>query len=205
MSSTNRVDNQLHSIERLLQEIAKAKDPTLSAAAKEIVQALMEFHGAAIERMLELVHENAGPENGIIDTLGRDPVVRNVLLLYGLHPEGIEVRVRQALEKARPSLKAYGGSVNLIGVDEGGAVTVRLEGSGHGCGSSSENLRRTVEEAIYEGAPDVTAVIVLGSLGETLHAPAFVPLAELVDRRNGANGSGTNPVEEALPASRTTV
>jgi Fe-S cluster biogenesis protein NfuA/nitrite reductase/ring-hydroxylating ferredoxin subunit len=98
--------------------------------------------------------------------------------------------VAQALEKTRPYLKSHGGNVNLVGVDDLGAVTLRLEGNCHGCPSSSATLKLAVEEAIYEAAPDVTAIIVQGSIEEKSPAIAFVPLSQL-----GGNGheSKTEP------------
>lgn len=187
MPGSSEVQGQLKSIEALIHKIDQAKDPALAATAKELVQLLMEFHGAGIERILEIVHQSPGDGDSIIDALGHDEAVRSLLLLYGLHPDSLEARVIQGLEKSRPYLKSHGGNVNLIGVDETGAVTLRLEGNCDGCPSSSATLKLAVEEAIYEAAPDVTAIIVEGSIQGAAHpttpasAPgiAFVPLSQL--------------------------
>src|SRR5271163_1979773 len=125
-----------------------------------------QLHGAGLERMLEIVHQTATSGQAIIEALGRDDLVRSLLLLYGLHPESLESRVTQALEKTRPYLKSHGGNVTMVGVDDSGAVTLRLEGNCHGCPSSSATLKLAVEEAIYEAAPDVSAIIVQGSVQE---------------------------------------
>src|SRR5271155_3372094 len=190
MPASSDVQNQLKSIEALIHRIEQATDPALSANAKELVQLLMQLHGAGLERMLEIVHQTATSGQAIIEALGRDDLVRSLLLLYGLHPDGLETRVTQALEKTRPYLKSHGGNVSLIGVDDEGAVTLRLEGNCHGCPSSSATLKLAVEEAIYEAAPDVTAIIVQGSIEEKSPAIAFVPLSQL-----GGNGhpSKTEP------------
>ena len=179
MPAPSNAQNQLQSIEALLQRVEKANDPAMSAMAKDLVQRLMEFHGAGIERMLEIIHKDAAGQDNVINVLGQDPLVRSLLVLYGLHPDGLEARVQQALEKARPYLKSHGGNVNLIGVDDAGAVSLRLEGSCHGCASSSATLKLAVEEAIYEAAPDVTAIIVEGEVEERSHSVAFVPLSAL--------------------------
>ncbi len=185
MPAPSNAQNQLQAIEALLQRIEKANDPAMSAMAKDLVQRLMQFHGAGIERMLEIIHKDAAGQDNVIDALGQDPLVRSLLLLYGLHPDGLEARVQQALEKTRPYLKSHGGNVSLIGVDDAGAVTLRLEGSCHGCASSSATLKLAVEEAIYEAAPDVTAIHVEGAVEESSRSIAFVPLTQL-----GSNGSG---------------
>jgi Fe-S cluster biogenesis protein NfuA/nitrite reductase/ring-hydroxylating ferredoxin subunit len=185
MPAQSNAQNQLQAIEALLQRIEKANDPAMSAMAKDLVQRLMQFHGESIERMLEIIHQCAPGQSAVIDALGQDPLVRSLLLLYGLHPDGLEARVQQALEKTRPYLKSHGGNVTLIGVDDAGAVTLRLEGSCHGCASSSATLKLAVEEAIYEAAPDITAIHVEGAMEEPSRSIAFVPLSQL-----GGNSSG---------------
>lgn len=196
MPAPSNAQNQLQSIEALLQRIEKANDPAISAMAKDLVQRLMEFHGAGIERMLEIIHKDGTGQDNVIDALGQDPLVRSLLLLYGLHPDGLETRVQQALQKTRPYLKSHGGNVSLMGVDDAGAVTLRLEGSCHGCASSSATLKLAVEEAIYEAAPDVTAIIVEGEVEERSHSVAFVPLSAL-----GGNGyEPTSKLNEAAPS-----
>jgi Fe-S cluster biogenesis protein NfuA/nitrite reductase/ring-hydroxylating ferredoxin subunit len=187
---TKEVQSQLKSIEALVHQIENVPDPALKATAKDLVQSLMELHGAGIERMLEIVHQSSASGPSTIEALGSDELVRSLLLIYGLHPDSLETRVAQALEKTRPYLKSHGGNVSLVGVDDLGAVTLRLEGNCHGCPSSSATLKLAVEEAIYEAAPDVTAIIVQGSIEEKSPAIAFVPLSQL-----GGNGheSKTEP------------
>jgi Fe-S cluster biogenesis protein NfuA/nitrite reductase/ring-hydroxylating ferredoxin subunit len=183
MPASSDVQSRLKSIEALVHQIERANDPELAATARELVGLLMEFHGAGLERMLEIVHDQAPAGTAIIEAFGRDDLLRSLLLLYGLHPDSLEARVLQALEKTRPYLKSHGGNVNLVGVDDMGAVTLRLEGNCHGCPSSSATLKLAVEEAIYDAAPDVTAILVQGSTQETSPATAFVPLSHL-----GSNG-----------------
>ena len=196
MPAPSNAKNQLQSIEALLQRIEKANDPAMSAMAKDLAQRLMEFHGAGIERILEIIHKDSAGHDNVIDALAQDPLVRSLLLLYGLHPDGLETRVQQALEKTRPYLKSHGGNVNLIGVDDAGKVTLRLEGSCQGCASSSATLKLAVEEAIYEAAPDVTAIIVENKVEELSRSVAFVPLSAL-----GGNGhDATSKLNEAKPS-----
>jgi Fe-S cluster biogenesis protein NfuA/nitrite reductase/ring-hydroxylating ferredoxin subunit len=180
---TKEVQSKLKSIEALVLQIENVPDPVAKATAKELVQSLMELHGAGFERMLEIVHQSTASGPSVIEALGRDDIVRSLLLIYGLHPDSLATRVAQALEKTRPYLKSHGGNVNLVGVNDLGAVTLRLEGNCHGCPSSSATLKLAVEEAIYEAAPDITAIIVEGSIQDQPHAGAFVPLSQL-----GGNG-----------------
>ena len=132
-------------------------DPEARASAVELLQSLMELHGSCLERMMELVSEAGAPGRAVIDGFARDELVKGLLLLYGLHPVALETRVMQALDKVRPYLSSHGGNVEVIGIDDG-VVRLRLQGSCKSCPSSAMTLKLAIEEAIYEAAPDVTAI-----------------------------------------------
>ena len=140
-------------IETLIQEIERFPDAGARAHTREIVQTLLDLHGAGLERILE--HLAAAGDTGLamIDSLARDELVGSLLLLYGLHPLDVETRVRQALDRVRPYVRSQGGHVELVGT-VGGVVRLRL----HARSSSAAALRSAVEEAIYAKAPDVAGV-----------------------------------------------
>jgi len=79
-------------------------------------------------------------------------------LLHGLHPDSMETRVLRALEKVRPYLKSHGGDVEFDGIDDG-TVKLKLLGSCGSCPSSSVTLKNAVQEAVYEAAPDIVAIV----------------------------------------------
>jgi Fe-S cluster biogenesis protein NfuA len=158
---------RLQRVNELLLEAEGHADSVARARIGEIVQALMEFHGAGLERMLGQIASTGDAGQQLIDSLARDELVASLLLLYGLHPLDLETRVREALEKVRPYLHSHGGNVELLGVDEA-VVRLRLQGSCHGCPSSSMTLKQTIEEAIHEKAPDVMGIEVEG---ETIQPP----------------------------------
>ncbi len=161
---------RLQKIEGLVQTIESSADPHMRASAIELLQTLMEVHGAGIERLMEMVFEMAGGE--IIDRFGDDELVASLLLLYGLHPLDMETRVLQALDKVRPYLRSHGGNVELLSAQDG-VVRLQLQGSCNGCASSAMTLKLAIEEAIYEAAPDITALDVEGVVAP---AAAFVQL-----------------------------
>ena len=99
-----------------------------------------------------------------------------ILLLHGLHPLDLETRVRQALDKVRPLLRSHGGNVELLGL-AGGVARLRMLGSCDGCPSSAMTLKTAIEEAIYEKAPDVTAIEVDGTATNG-HVRARRPIAD---------------------------
>ena len=180
-------ERRIAAVDELVQRLETAADPAARAASQELVRALMELHGAALERILATIRRNGAAGGTIVDQLARDEVVASVLLLYDLHPVDLETRVRGALEKSRPYLKSHGGNVELVAIDEPGIVRLRMQGSCHGCPSSAVTLKLAIEQAIHEAAPDVTAILVEGQT-ESAH-PAAPTLVSL--QSNGkTNGHG---------------
>ena len=100
---------QMREIERLVHEIELMADPHLRTRAVELVTLLMDVHGAALRRMLDLVAKSGPAGGAAITAFADDPLVASLLLLYGLHPSDLQARVLQALEKARPLLRGHGG------------------------------------------------------------------------------------------------
>jgi len=68
-------------------------------------------------------------------------------------------RVKAALEKVRPSLKADGGDVELVEVTSDGIVKVRLTGACGGCPMSQMTLKAGIERIVKEEVPEVKEVI----------------------------------------------
>jgi Fe-S cluster biogenesis protein NfuA len=148
---------RLQNLDALLRESEQLVDPAARARLQQIVQAVLELHGAGLERLLGHVADAGQAGRAILDACARDDVVGGLLLLHGLHPLDLKERVRQALESVRPYLRSHGGNVELLDVRDG-VVRLRLQGSCHHCPSSSVTMQQTVEEAIYDKAPEVTAV-----------------------------------------------
>ena len=161
MSENTNVQNQMQRVEELVAAIESWADPNLRAKAVELVQALMDFHGAGIDRMMEITAEKGAAGYEIFDDFAKDDLVANLLLLYGLHPLDLETRVASALDKVRPSLNLHEGGVELISIRDG-VVHLSLQGNCDGCSSSAATLKHTIEEAIYAAAPDVAAIEVEG-------------------------------------------
>jgi hypothetical protein len=165
----------------LVGELDQMPGGSSKVAARELVQLLMEVHGTGLERILELVKES-GREAGaagetIIHRFGADPIARNLLLLYGLHPDNLETRVIKAIDAIKGRLRKLDCEVNLISMQDGD-VQVRLHLSGHAHGSTRKDLRSIVEGGLYDLAPDLTSLTILGAEDES--SSGFVPLESLV-------------------------
>jgi Fe-S cluster biogenesis protein NfuA len=167
----------------LVQEMESIADPAVRAATKGLVQSLMDLHGAALEKALDIVAEAGEPGMSIIDRLGRDSLVSSVLILYGLHPEDLESRVVRAVDRVRPQLRKQGCEVELLGVNDG-AIRLRVETGSHTCGSTAKTVQATLEGAMYDAAPDLTSLVIEGL--EEKPASGFVALDKLVGCRAGS-------------------
>jgi Fe-S cluster biogenesis protein NfuA len=69
----------------------------------------------------------------------------------------MQEKVKEVLDKIRPSLQADGGDVELVAV-EGGIVKVRLKGACAGCPMSQMTLKNGIERLLRREIPEVTAV-----------------------------------------------
>ncbi len=183
MPANPEFQRRLGSIEELLRKIESAADPSLRTTVQELVELVMSLHGAGLERILELLGGTGDSGEAAIQKLGRDELVASLLVLYGLHPLGVEARVIRALDKAGSRLRSHGGSAELLSVQEG-AVRLRLHAEGHGCGSTAQSLKEIVEEAIYQAAPDLTALNIEGAEEKQ----GFVPLEMLQTSMPVLNG-----------------
>jgi len=162
----NVLAKSIEQIEELVQRIEDLPDPDARSSALALVQALMDFHGEALDRLMEIVAGQGEQGYLIFNKFSTDELVSNLLLLYGLHPLPLEERIAQALEKVRPHLDSHGGNVELLSITDG-VVRLRLEGTCRGCPSSAETLKLAIESAIYSAAPDVVSIEAEGALTET--------------------------------------
>jgi hypothetical protein len=191
VDSEKEFQEKMRQLGTLVGEIDQVPGGGSKVAARELVQLLMEVHRTGLERMMELVFQaGTGASGGaIIDRLGQDPIVRNLLLLYSLHPDDLETRVLRALDVARARLRKLDGRVDLVSVHEG-AVQLRLHTSGHSRGSTIKDLRAIVEGAIYDLAPDVTSLTILAPEEES--SSGFVPLQSLLKHSMAVHGVGVD-------------
>jgi Fe-S cluster biogenesis protein NfuA len=146
-------------LEQLINAAEQWADAETRRRVQEIVRTLLDLHGAALEKVLEHAAGAGEPGRALIDALSQDSLVGHILLLHGLHPLDLESRVRQALDGVQSQLQAHGGAVELLDVTDG-VVRLRLQRSDRGNHLSAVNLKRTVEEAIYQNVPDVEGVAI---------------------------------------------
>jgi Fe-S cluster biogenesis protein NfuA len=168
---THEFQSRLARLEALLVEVDLVADPALQARMREMIQAVLDLHGVALQRIIDHLTAAGDPGASILDACAHDDLAAGLLLLHGLHPVGLHQRVLNALDQVRPYLRSHHGDVELLDVTHDGAVKLRLVGNCHGCPSSAVTMKQTVEEAILAHAPDVTSLEVEG----TAEAPSTTP------------------------------
>lgn len=188
-------------LDALLEQLDEISDGRSRETALSAVQALVEFYGEGLNRMVRHVTLacDDSTSGAIAAAFVDDELVSHLLLLHGLHPSDVYERVESALESVRPYLVSHGGNVELVTI-AGGVARVKLTGSCHGCAASELTLRAMVDDAVLAAAPELRAVendspaevTHVHSAALTADAPVFVPI-----RR--ANNHSSSADEVAIP------
>jgi hypothetical protein len=184
--------DQIRQLGNLIAQFDQFPDSPQKAACVELVQLLLDLHGTGLERAMEIVFEGGTQGPSIVDTLAKDAIVSSLLVLYSLHPDDLETRVRRAVEHMRPRLRKLACSAEVVGLNDG-LAQLQVTTSGHGCGSSTKEVRAIVEEGVYELAPDIAALEILGL--EEPSSTGFVALESLLGRSFVQASSQGHPLQ----------
>ena len=71
----------------------------------------------------------------------------------------MKVEVEKAIKEIQPQLRADGGDIELVGIDEDGTVRIRLKGACLGCPMSQMTLKMGIERYLKSRIPQVTKVV----------------------------------------------
>lgn len=164
-------------IEVLLHRIDGLPDAAVREDIQEVVQCLLDYHGAALAQLLKVLAGATG-EPSLFETLAEDELVGSLLVLHGLHPANLEARVLEALDSVRPFLESHGGDVQMTQLVNG-TVHLQLQGSCHGCPSSQATLKLRIEQAILQAAPEIERIVVDNALVPLAEPNGFVDLENL--------------------------
>ena len=156
MSSERDLNELSARIDDLVHRIEFIGDPAVRANVVTLVQSLMDLHQRGFARIVELLQtEESGSR--LLPSLAGDELVGGLMVLYGLHPDGLESRVKRAVAKVSAEIASTKSAVELLGVDEE-IVRIRLVTTSHGCSSHSPDVEKLVRDAVYSEAPDVERV-----------------------------------------------
>lgn len=144
------LDAQMQRLEGLLAQLSTSSDPAAQVASREVVALLLELHRDGLQRLLDVIQNSKGKDVDVGAACMDDPVLSCVLLLHGLHPLPLAMRVHLAVN-ALPGVVA-------CDLREG-VVIVRIElVPPHSPGA----LVKAVEDALVQAAPDAVGVQLVG-------------------------------------------
>ncbi len=165
-------------VEAILADLAGSVDPGAARSAEELVRLLVELYGAGLR---DIMTTAAAEDPDLPVRLAENPLVASLLLVHDLHPLDADTRIQRALDQVRPYLGSHAGGVRYHGIDTDGVVQLSLEGSCHGCPSSTVTVRLAIERAVRDAAPEAAGVEVAGQVPE----PARSPLLQIGRRPPG--------------------
>lgn len=155
-------------VDLLARELEEHPDPVAREKALELLQTVLSLYGEALRRILHIVHSRPPGEQVvgqlIVGQMMADPAVSSALMIHGLYPVELKVRVATALDQVRPYLHAHGGDAQLQGVEDG-VAKVRLIRPRQDGSSSIVPMRLPVEKALLEAAPDLRGIEVIEEEG----------------------------------------
>jgi len=73
--------------------------------------------------------------------------------------KAMKTQVEDAIKEIQPHLRADGGDIELIDVDDEGIVKVRLKGACAGCPMSQMTIKLGVERYLKQKIPEVKKVV----------------------------------------------
>jgi hypothetical protein len=169
MNARASTEAALRRVEDLVTTLDGLPETHAREVARGLMEAVLDLHGLALARMVALI-AMCGNGETLFKKFTADPWICAVLLLHGLHPEMPEARVRRALEQLAPRLHAQGAEVVFVEVKDGVArLRLRLQGASR---DEAVMLRREIEDAITEAAPDLDEIAILNEVANMAAAAA---------------------------------
>ena len=158
MAASHSAQKAGERVEELLAELGAQAGPQAAATAEELVASLVEFYGAGLAEIVQIISQDVEAGKRLMTKLAADPLVESLLLLHDLHPLPIADRVRRAINAVMPQLGAHAGQAEFAGLDKAGVVRIRLELSDHGRQAHAGAVQEAIEQAVADAAPDAAGV-----------------------------------------------
>jgi hypothetical protein len=149
-----RVEDTLRRIDDLVTGLGHIADAAARESARALLAAILDLHGLALARIMAAVATTKDGRD-LLARFAQDEQIKAVLLLYGLHPEDPETRLRRALAILQPRIDEAGIAVRIGRVTAKGA-SVRISGDPAG----ADRLRHEIEEAIVNAVPDLDEIAI---------------------------------------------
>ena len=174
--NTNQARSQewIDKIEDLVQRAESLTDPEAREITVALLRAVLDFHAAGLERLLEIAARSGSAGDALIQQIAADDLTSSMLLLHDLHPDDLETRLNHAIKKLQDVFASLGAKISLIGTESG---TVRLFFDSSRAWPGTQ-VRGSVENAIFQAAPEITTVVVEGL--KEISPVDFVPVSDLL-------------------------
>lgn len=169
-----RSQEWIDKIEALVHQAEGLSDPVARNVAVELLQAVLEFHAAGMNRLLEIIAESGATGAATMDAIAKDDLTSSMLLLHGLHPDDLETRLSRAVHKLQEMFASLGARLSLVAVE---GDTVRLQFDSPRTWSGPP-VKASIENVIFQAAPEIASVVIEG-LKET-PPNGFVPVSDLL-------------------------
>lgn len=166
-----RSQQWIDKIEELVREAEELPDPRARSVAVDLLQAVLDFHAAGLERIMEIAADEG---DGTMERFATDDLTSSLLLLHDLHPDDLATRVNRAVQKLQDMFATLGATLSLLAMEPG---TVRLQFDSARTWSGTP-VRASVENAIFQAAPEIGSVVIEGL--KELPVANFVPLSDLL-------------------------
>jgi hypothetical protein len=169
-----RSQEWIDKIEELVRRAETLSDPESRRVAVELVQAVLDFHAAGLDRTMEIIAGSGAAGEAIIDRLATDDVTSSMLLLHDLHPDDLETRVHRAADKLQEMFASLGAKLSVVAI-EPGTVRLRFDSPRTWPGGT---VKVKIENAIFQAAPEIHSIVLEGL--KEAPAAGFVPVSELL-------------------------
>jgi Fe-S cluster biogenesis protein NfuA/nitrite reductase/ring-hydroxylating ferredoxin subunit len=187
-------------VEELLGVLQAEGGEATAQAAEELVRLLLSLYGEGLGQIMAALRAEGEAGAAVLDRLLADPLVESLLVLHDLHPLDVDARIQRALDQVRPYLGSHAGGVQYLGVTEDGVARLRLEGSCHGCPSSTVTVQLALKGAVEDAAPEVTEVVVEGMTEPPPSGPQLLQIGSRPPDAGGAAPGPGQPSPAAPPA-----
>jgi hypothetical protein len=169
-----RSQEWIDKIEALVHRAEAISDAGARSIAVDLLQAVLSFHAAGIERILEIISESVAGGDAAVDAIAKDDLTSSMLLLHDLHPDELETRIDRAIRRLQDMFASLGANLMLEAI-EGETVRLRFDSSRSW---SAAAVKGSIENVIFQAAPEIATVVIDG-LKEAPSAN-FVPVSDLL-------------------------
>jgi hypothetical protein len=161
-------------IELLVRDAQAISDPIARNITIDLLRAVLDFHAAGLERVLETIFESGPGGEATIEKIAADELAGSMLLLHNLHPDDVQTRLNRAVARLQEMFASLGASLSLMAIER---ETVHLRFESQRTWSAAP-VRASIEKAMFQAAPEITTVVVEG----LKDAPpnGFVPVSDLL-------------------------